>query len=147
MTTKTLFAMVSLASALAACGGKKADTTPTPPPDDSTASSPPPGSNDAMVDPQKMDEIKVDLDRKRGIISHCLAIAVDNRELPKATRGKILLEFTINTSGKAEGIKVLKADFESKSVTDCVIKHVGDIQFPELNKPVPWSYAYAFEAN
>lgn len=134
-------------SLVAACGGKKQeDTTPTTPVED-TSSGPPPGSNDGMVDPAKMDEIKVDLDRKRGIISHCLAIAVDNKELPKATRGKILLEFTINTGGKAEGIKVIKADFESKSVTDCVIKHVGDIQFPELSKPVPWSYAYAFEAN
>jgi hypothetical protein len=137
--------LILIVAVLAACGGKKPDTTPQPPPDDTTSAPPP--SNDGMVDPQKMDEIKIDLDRKRGIISHCLAIAVDNRELPKSTHGKITLEFTISTAGHADDIKVIKADFESKSVTDCVIKHVGDIQFPELNKPVPWSYAYAFEAN
>ena len=140
MTMKNVALILAV---LSACGGKKADTTP-PPPVDDTAQTPPPSDN--MVDPQKMDEIKLDLDRKRTIISHCLAIAVDNRELPKSTHGKITLEFTISTGGKAEDIKVIKADFESKSVTDCVLKHVADIQFPELPKQVPWSYSYAFEA-
>jgi len=137
--------LILIIAVLAACGGKKPDTTPQPPPDD-TATAPPP-SNDGMVDPQKMDQIKIDLDRKRGIISHCLAIAVDNRELPKSTHGKITLEFVISTAGHADDIKVIKADFESKSVTECVTKHVSEIQFPELPKQVPWSYSYAFEAN
>jgi len=41
-----------------------------------------------MVPPEKMDEINRSLERKRTIMSHCLAVAVDNKELPKNSRGR-----------------------------------------------------------
>jgi hypothetical protein len=145
MTMKNAVLIIGI---LAACGGsKKGDTTPTPPPDDNGGGTPPSGDTAGMVPAEKMDEIKINLDRKRQIVSRCLAIAVDNRELPKSTHGKLTLGFTISSSGHAGDIKVIKADFESKSVTDCVIKHVEEIQFPELPKALEWSYSYAFEAN
>src|ERR1051326_5902850 len=144
MKKATLFIAV-----LVACGGgsKKEQTTPTGGGDGDTSPPPSGGGDGAMVPAEKMDEIKIVLDRKRNIVSRCLAIAVDNRELPKSTHGKITLEFMISPAGKAQDIKIIKADFESKSVQDCVIRHVTDAQFPDLPKPVPWSYSFAFEAN
>jgi hypothetical protein len=135
---------------LVACGGgnKKDQTTPPPTGDGDGETTPPPrGDDTAMIPAEKMEEIPRVLDRKRQIVSRCLAIAVDNRELPKSTHGKITLEFVISPAGKAQEIKIIKADFESKSVQDCVIRHVTDAQFPDLPKPVPWSYSFAFEAN
>jgi hypothetical protein len=135
---------------LVACGGgsKKEQTTPTGGGGGGDTSPPPSGGGDSsMIPAEKMEEIPRVLDRKREIVSHCLAIAVDNRELPKSTHGKITLEFVISPAGKAQDIKIIKADFESKSVQDCVIRHVTDAQFPDLPKPVPWSYSFAFEAN
>jgi len=138
-------ARVSLVVALmtAACGGSPAATTPVEP---VVAS---PGAGEAaggeQVSPEAMDEINRNLERKRPIVSHCLAIAVDNKELPKSSRGKVTLEIVI-AGGKAESVKVVRATLDSKSLNDCIIKHVQDIAFPTLPKPYETSYTYGFEA-
>jgi outer membrane biosynthesis protein TonB len=93
-----------------------------------------------------MDEINRDLDRKRPIMSHCLAIAVDNKELPKNSRGRVTVDITIAPSGQASSIKVVNATLESKTLTDCVVHHIQEIQFPAIPKPFETSYTYAFEA-
>jgi hypothetical protein len=144
--TMRLSTMLALAGvALGACGGKQtADTAPTGGASASGASSAQ-GAGD-MVPPEKMDEINRSLDRKRNIVSRCLAIAVDNKELPRNSSGKITLEIVIAPGGKAESVKVVRATLESKTLSDCVIHHVQDIQFPELPKPYETSYTYGFEA-
>jgi hypothetical protein len=143
----TMMKMALFIAVLAACGGgKKEQTTPQSGDGDDHPTTTGGGGGD-MVPAEKMEEIPRVLDRKRQIVSRCLSIAVDNRELPKSTHGKITLEFVISPAGKAQDIKIIKADFESKSVQDCVIRHVTDAQFPDLPKPVPWSYSFAFEAN
>ncbi len=134
---------------LAACGGgKKGDTTPT---DDSAGTlggphSDAPDQSGRMVTPEKMDEIEQLLTRKSGLMSRCLAVAVDNKELPKNSHGKITLDIIISPAGKADRIKVIKATLESKALEDCVIGHVKSIQFPELPATYPTSHTYAFEA-
>ena len=134
------------AVALAACGGKQtADTAPTGGTAAAGGASGAQASGD-FVPPEKMDEINRSLDRKRNIVSRCLAIAVDNKELPRNASGKITLEIVIAPSGKAESVKVVRATLESKTLSDCVIHHVQDIQFPELPTPYETSYTYGFEA-
>lgn len=131
---------------MAACGGgKKGSTTVDDTRPEPTEAQPTDNSAN-MVPPEKMDEITRLLDRKRSIVSRCLAIAVDNKELPKHSRGKVTLDIVIAPSGKTESVKVINATLESKSLSDCVIGHVTDIQFPELPKRYPTSYTYAFEA-
>lgn len=133
----------ALALCLIACGGggdaKPAATTP--------AEATPAATESAdFVPPEKLDEITRSLERKRPIMSHCLAIAVDNKELPKSSSGRVTLEIVIAPSGKASTVKVIKATLESKTLDACIIKHVQEIQFPELPKPYETSYTYGFEA-
>ncbi|HEU4732145.1 MAG TPA: AgmX/PglI C-terminal domain-containing protein [Kofleriaceae bacterium] len=127
------------------CGGKHADTTPA---GGGTAGGEPAehARGGEQVPPEKMDEINRDLDRKRPIVSRCLAIAVDNKELPKNSAGKITLEIVISPAGKAEDIKIVRSTLESKTLTSCVVHHVEEIQFPELPKRYETSYTYGFEA-
>jgi hypothetical protein len=127
---------------LGGCGGKSADTTPSGATPSGGRATP---SGDVQVPPEKMDEISRDLDRKRPIMSRCLAIAVDNKELPKNSAGKITLEIVI-TGGKAESVKVVRSTLASQSLGDCVIHHIQEIQFPELPQPYETSYTYGFEA-
>ena len=133
---------------IAACGGKqKADTTA----GEGGASAGGGGgaggaSSGDMVPPEKMDEVKRSLDRKRTIVSRCLAIAVDAKELPRNSAGKITLEIVISPSGRADAVKVVRTTLESKMLSDCVIHHVQEIQFPQLPKPYETSYTYGFEA-
>jgi hypothetical protein len=138
-----------LAAALAAgCGGGKGagggDTTPGLV--SGTGSPTSARADGGMVSPETMDEINRSLDRKRNIVSRCLAIAVDNKEVPRNSAGKVTLEIVISPSGKAESVKVVRATLESKMLNDCVIHHVRGIQFPELPKPYETSYTYGFEA-
>ena len=125
-------------------GGKHADTTPSGDGDSEGGTVANHGGE--MVPPEKMDEVKRSLDRKREVMSRCLANAVDNKELPKNSAGKVTLELVIGTSGKADSVKVVRATLESKTLNECVISHVKEIQFPDLPKPYETSYTYGFEA-
>jgi hypothetical protein len=131
---------IALVMALAACGGgKPADTTPT------GGAAQARSTGDELVPPEKMDEINRDLDRKRQTMAHCLATAVDNKELPRAARGELTVELVI-TGGRAESVKIVRSTLESQTLSDCVISHVKEIQFPELPRPYETSYTYGFEA-
>jgi len=136
-----MIAMRGVAVALAlvvGCAGKHTDTAPAGEP---VARS----SGDDMVPLEKMDEINRSLERKRQIMAHCLATAVDNKELPKNARGKVTVEIVI-AGGRATSVKVVRASLESRTLSECVISHVKEIQFPELPKPYETSYTYGFEA-
>ena len=140
-----------LASLWIGCGaGKRADTTPSGGGGDTQGGqagrSGDGGDSGEIVPPEKMDQINRSLERKRPIVSRCLAIAVDNKELPKNSAGKITLEIVISPAGKADSVKVVRATLDSKTLTDCVIAHVREIQFPELPRPYETSYTYGFEA-
>lgn len=143
MTIARASVIAAFVGRLAGCGGSPAVTTPVEPAAASPGQGEPAGGE--QVAPETMDEINRSLERKRPIVSHCLAIAVDNKELPRNSRGKVTLEIVI-TGGKADSVKVVRSTLESRSLDDCIIKHVRDIQFPELPKPYETSYTYGFEA-
>jgi hypothetical protein len=135
---------------IAACGGGKkgGDTTPTGGGEEQDAvdnSSNDPGVT--MVTPETMDEIQRMFERKRPAVSRCLSMVIDNKDLPKGSRGKITLGLTIQPDGIPGDIKVIKASFESAPLTECVIGKVKEIQFPTVPGPYETSYTYAFEAN
>jgi hypothetical protein len=137
--------MVLCAVVVAACGGKKQpETTPDQPRNDVAVT---PTGDQSMVPPETMDEIQRLFRRKGDAVSRCLSFAIDNKELPKNSHGKVTLGVTIGTGGKAGSIKVINATLESKSLTECVVHRVEEIQFPEVKKPYETTYTYAFEAS
>jgi NADPH:quinone reductase-like Zn-dependent oxidoreductase len=103
-------------------------------------------SDEGMVPADKMEEIQRLLDRKRPAVSRCIGAAIDAKELPKSARGKVNLAIVIGTSGRAESVKVISSNLESKSLQDCVVAKVQEIPFPTLPKSYETSYAYGFEA-
>jgi hypothetical protein len=148
MAIRTHLFMAGLLAAAAACGGKKASTLPDES-GDSNVSGPLPGSrggDGVIVPPETMDDIQRRFDRKRATVSRCLSAAIDAKELPKSSRGKITLNVTVMPGGKAGEIKIVRATLESQVLSDCVISRVKEIIFPEVPKPYPTSYTYAFEA-
>lgn len=138
-------AALSVAVALVACGGgkKHEDTSPGPAGDDIAK---PEGNDGAVVPPDTMDEIQRSFDRRRTAVSRCLSMAVDAKELPKASHGKVTLAVTVEPGGKAGEVKVIRASLESKSLEECVIARVREIQFPSVPQPFPTTYTYGFEA-
>ena len=143
--------LLVIAVLIVGCGGKKGSTTPDP----DTGGGVEPGGDDGMPDnnqegdvvsAEMLDAVQRAFQRKGGAVSRCLSLAVDNKELPKSSRGKVTLEVTITPSGAPGEIKVLKATLESKSLTECVVERVKEIQFPEVPKQFPTTYTYAFEA-
>lgn len=133
---------------LGACGGKKQEATT---PDEGSGGlgertyENQPTNDDNMIPPEKAEEIQNLLQRKERIMSRCLADAVDAKELPKNSRGKITLDIKVGTSGSAD-VKVLSTTLESPKLTECVIGHVKSIVFPNIPNPYPTSYTYGFEA-
>ena len=105
------------------------------------------GGGDVMVPPEKMDEINVRLDRKRPTAARCLSDAVLSGEAPKSTRGKMTIEFVVSMAGKAEAIKVTSSTINNAAVESCVVAKIAEIAFPELPKPLDWSYTFAMDSN
>ena len=134
---------------LAGCGGgQRADTTPPPAGGGEAQAGPAGQGGDAgdAVPPDKLDEINRQLSRKRSVISRCLAIAIDNKELPRNSQGKVTLEIVISPAGSADTVKIVRASLESKMLDDCIIGHIKEIAFPQLPQPFETSYTYGFEA-
>ena len=105
-----------------------------------------PGGGGDAVPPDKIDEINRQLGRKRAVMSRCLAVAVDNKELPKNARGKVTVEIVISPSGAADTVKIVRASLESKMLDDCIIGRIKEIAFPQLPRSFETSYTYGFEA-
>ena len=135
--------LVLVAALLGACGGgKKTAEQPaerTPPVEQQDQSG-------EMIPPESIEQIQNQLARKQNIVSRCLADAVDAKELPKNSRGKVTLDIVISPSGTPDKVEVIKSTLDSEKLTSCVIGHVKSIIFPQLPKAFPTSYTYAFEA-
>jgi hypothetical protein len=139
---------LALVVSLAACGGggKSEDTTPDDEGGGGGGMSTDDTSDPGMCPPEKLDAIKVALDRKRNAATRCLTDAIDAGEADKNARGAITLGFVIETSGQPRDIAVQEASLDSKMVQACVIDVVAKMTFPELPQDLDWSYTFAFEA-
>jgi len=132
-----------LVAVLAACGGsKKPETTPEAEPREKPAD-----NSGSVVSVETMDEINHLLDRKRTQVSRCITVAVEEQEVPKNSRGKVLLKIIISPAGKASTVEVLQSSLESKSLLECVKNNVREIEFPKVPKDYETSYTYGFETN
>ncbi len=142
------FAMIA---SLAACGGsgKGGDTTPEEGGGDEVVDD---GQgddgdgDDGMIPPERMDEIKTALDRKRNAATRCLTEAIDAGELDKNARGALTVGFVIASSGQPRDVQVLEASLDSKLLHGCVTDLVSSMTFPQLPHDLDWSYTFAFEA-
>ena len=144
MTPAMAGSALLIAGLLLGCGGKHGDTTPAGGGGDSEPTAQEGGGG--MVPPEKMDEVNRDLEHKQPIVSRCLSSAIDVGELPKSSRGKVTLEIVISPAGRADSVKVVRATLQSKTLDECIISRVKEIQFPELPKPYETSFTYGFEA-
>jgi hypothetical protein len=149
MHMKHGIALLGVVALALGCHNKNADTTA----DENTSGAhrladtgDPTDRSGSMIAPEKMDEIQRNLGRKQMIISHCLATAMENKEVARGARGKIALELVIS-GGKATSVKVIRSDIDSKTVQDCVVRHVQSISFPDVGSHYETSYTYAMEAN
>lgn len=144
MRIPALFSIAAL-GLVAACGSKSkpADTTATGGGDGGDDEE---NSGGDLVPPDRMDEIKAMLDRKRNAASRCLADAVNAGKVPKNAHGHVALEFTISTSGAAQGMRVIETSIDNDEVEACVMEKVQQIDFGALPSPLEWSYTYAFES-
>ncbi len=134
----------------AACGGKAkpADNPGDPAADGEVATDDEGAADDSgMYPPEKLEEIKSLLDRKRSAAARCLADAVAEGEAAKRARGRVNLAFVIGTNGKARDVKVVESTIKNDAVERCVIEKVEQIDFGAVPSDLAYSYSYAFESN
>ena len=130
----------------AACGGAK-PMVATEPQEEAAAPSEPSSAGE-LTDPALLEQIQTTLDHKRVAVSRCMSEAVSHGDVDREhSRGKIFLSMVISTSGHAEQITVGKTNIASDKVKACVIEKVKEAGFPELPKPLNWSYEFSFEAS
>src|SRR5690242_2521487 len=106
--TKSLMILVLLSAA--ACGGKNKNNAEegggTIDPNATTGD--PTDRSGEQVDPVKMEEVIHLLDRKRGIVSRCLSLAIEAGTAPKGAHGKVTLAISIAPSGQTSSVEVVK---------------------------------------
>ncbi len=137
---------VLVVAAVAACGNKKPAQEPETSLVGQDSTDPADTSDAGMVPAEAMEEINRLLERKRPAVSRCLSAAIDAKELPKTARGKVNLAIVVGTNRRADSVKVLSSNLDSKSLQDCVVAKVQEIPFPAIPKSYETSYAYGFEA-
>ena len=135
--------LVLVCAVLGACGGGK---KPAEQPTEREAPVEQQDQSGDMIPPESIEQIQNQLARKQNIVSRCLADAVDAKELPKNSRGKVTLDIVISPSGTPDKVEVISSTLDSEKLKTCVVGHVKSIIFPQLPKPFPTSYTYAFEA-
>lgn len=143
-------AMMTIAvGGLVACGGKgKSEDTG---PDQGEVTEEEGMSEDdpcagGMCPPEKLEAIQNELDRKRGVATRCLTDAIDAGEADKNAHGKIVVDFTIQKSGKAKEVQIVKSSIKSQVLESCIVDLITRIGFPDIPKDLEWSYTFAFEA-
>lgn len=136
---------VVLAALAAGCGSKPVPVAPSGG-DDEVVAGDDQGDDPSMIAPERMDEIKSLLDRKRTAAARCFADVANDGKVDKNSHGHLALEFVISPAGKATGIKVLEDNLKSPDLEQCVIAKVQQIDFGALPKPLDWSYTFAFES-
>src|ERR1700749_1252377 len=107
-----LIAMVMLAG----CAHKQSTT------DDGEEHQAPVGKGDGpvytddknQIPPEKMDEVNRLLARREPSVSRCLAMVIDNKDLPRNSKGKMTVSLTIGTDGKVSDAKVDSSTLDSK---------------------------------
>jgi hypothetical protein len=149
MTNWKLLGLVVVAVLVVGCGGSKKADAEEPSGTSVLGVGGPPAADQSgqMIPPEQMDAVDQAFKRKEPVISRCLANAMERREVPKGTHGRIALEVVIAAGGKATSVKINKSEIEAQTVKDCVIKHVEEISFPDLPKQYETSHTYAMEAN
>lgn len=146
---KAMATVMTITAALTAAGcggGKPAARAPTGGDDGEGWAEPDDGDDPSMIPPERMDEIKTILDRKRTAAARCLADAINADKIKKNARGHLALAFVINPAGKATRIEVLEDSLASPDLERCVIAKVEQIDFGPLPEPLDWSYTFAFES-
>ena len=142
-----MFEKVNSSSLVAGCGGKPAPVAPSGGGgDDEAAAADDQGDDLSMIAPERMDEIKRLLDRKRTAAARCFADAANDGKVDKNSHGHLSLTFIINAFGKPTQVRVLEDSLASPELEHCVIEKVEQIDFGALPKPLDWSYTFAFES-
>ena len=136
------------AAALSACGGSKpaVESPGGGGGDDEGGATVEDEGDSSLIGPERMDQIKSLLDRKRTAAAYCLSDTINDGKLSKNARGKLSLSFVISPAGKAGNIQVLDDSLDSPELEQCVIGKVQQIDFGPLPEPLDWSYTFAFES-
>ena len=146
----TMIIVTALAALTAMIGGGCGGTKPTPQTGggdgDGEAWTEASADDPDMIPPERMDEIKSILDRKRAAAARCFALVVNSGTVDKNSRGHLSLSFIIDAGGKPTQVRVLEDSLNSPELEHCVIEKVEQIDFGALPKPLDWSYTFAFES-
>ena len=141
---RALWMILVLAGAFA-CGGSEAKPTG-PVAGQGADEADDQGSGDeAMIPPEKFDEIKRTFDRKQIQISRCFVSGVDAGEIEKSEKGVVTVGTVITTSGKASKVRVVETSFKSATLEKCVKETVEGWQFTTLPRELEYSYQYRLE--
>jgi hypothetical protein len=87
--------------------------------------------------PERQDAIERTFQRKTATLQDCWAKEYDKTK-DRKFEDDITLQFTIEPSGAAQGVKVLKSSAHNNDVESCVTQEIAGWTFPEGNATVPY---------
>ena len=100
------------------------------------------GSEGSAVDPsaltpERQDAIERTFQRKTASLQDCWAKEYEKTK-DRKFEDDITLQFTIEPSGAAKDVKVLKSSAHNNDVESCVTQEIAQWSFPEGNATVPY---------
>jgi hypothetical protein len=96
------------------------------------------------IPPDKQAEIQLILQQRDTSTRRCYN-EVLNEKHDRAFKGNVSVLLTIDPSGKAKEVQVIKSTLNSKEVHDCLIEKIKDFEFPQLEHGGTLQYVFHFE--
>jgi len=87
--------------------------------------------------PERQDAIERTFQRKAGSLQDCWSKEYEKTK-DRKFEDDITLQFTIEPSGAAKDVKVLKSSAHNNDVESCVTQEIAGWSFPEGNATVPY---------
>ena len=87
--------------------------------------------------PERQDAIERTFQRKTASLQDCWAKEYEKTK-DRKFEDDITLQFTIEPSGTAQNVKVLKSSAHNNDVESCVTQEIATWTFPEGNATVPY---------
>ena len=91
----------------------------------------------AALTPERQDAIERTFQRKTASLQDCWSKEYEKTK-DRKFEDDITLQFTIEPSGAAKDVKVLKSSAHNNDVESCVTQEIANWSFPEGNATVPY---------
>ena len=101
--------------------------------------------DNGVVEEEILDELNALFDRKRTAVGRCFAKAWQTGALTKKGKVHLTISVRVIPGRRSKDVHIAKSSEGAFVVHECVIGLAKTWLYPQVNRPIEYSYSYAYE--